>query len=178
MPRAGVTSRVTPGGLQHGPVKRPVKRVSATLTCAVAVRPATMRTTDLSGLEIYLLGRPRVERDGEAMSGARGYKAWGLLAYLLRTDRPHRGARRGGYSSTDRSLMGLFSLPGDLRPGTDERRLRFPIGDIAGATLGVMSVLTSPDEHAALLTVAEVAERLRCSEPTSGGASARARSRR
>jgi excisionase family DNA binding protein len=29
-----------------------------------------------------------------------------------------------------------------------------------------MSALISPDEHAALLTVAEVAERLRCSEPT------------
>jgi DNA-binding SARP family transcriptional activator len=44
--------------------------------------------TDLSGLEIHLLGTPRVERDGEAVPGPRGYKAWGLLAYLLRTDRP------------------------------------------------------------------------------------------
>jgi DNA-binding SARP family transcriptional activator len=47
-----------------------------------------MRATDLSGLGIYLLGKPRVERDGEAVSNPRGYKAWGLLAYLLRTDRP------------------------------------------------------------------------------------------
>jgi DNA-binding SARP family transcriptional activator len=47
-----------------------------------------MRATDLPGLEIYLLGRPRVERDGEAVANPRGYKAWGLLAYLLRTDRP------------------------------------------------------------------------------------------
>jgi len=44
--------------------------------------------TDLSGLDIHLLGTPRVERDGEAVPGPRGYKAWGLLAYLLRTDRP------------------------------------------------------------------------------------------
>jgi DNA-binding SARP family transcriptional activator len=47
-----------------------------------------MRATDLSGLGIYLLGKPRVERDGEAVANPRGYKAWGLLAYLLRTDRP------------------------------------------------------------------------------------------
>src|SRR5262249_2715429 len=39
----------------------------------------------LSELEIYLLGRPRVTRDGEAAPNPRGYKAWGLLAYLLRS---------------------------------------------------------------------------------------------
>jgi len=42
----------------------------------------------LSGLAIHLLGKPRVERDGEAVSNPRGFKAWGLLAYLLRRDRP------------------------------------------------------------------------------------------
>jgi DNA-binding SARP family transcriptional activator len=47
-----------------------------------------MRATDLSRLAIHLLGKPRVERDGEVVSNPRGYKAWGLLAYLLRTDRP------------------------------------------------------------------------------------------
>jgi hypothetical protein len=36
--------------------------------------------TDLSGLGIYLLGKPRVERDGEAVSNPRGYEAAGLLA--------------------------------------------------------------------------------------------------
>ena len=88
MARACVTSRVTAGRSRHDLVKRPVKRVSATLYWPVAVRSATMRATDLSGLGIYLLGKPRVERDGEAVCDPRGYKVWGLLAYLLRTDRP------------------------------------------------------------------------------------------
>jgi DNA-binding SARP family transcriptional activator len=34
-------------------------------------------------LAIHLLGRPRLERDGEAVAGPRGHKAWGLLAYLV-----------------------------------------------------------------------------------------------
>jgi DNA-binding SARP family transcriptional activator len=46
------------------------------------------RTASLSGLAIYLLGAPRIERDGEVMAGPRGYKAWGLLAYLLLSERP------------------------------------------------------------------------------------------
>lgn len=32
---------------------------------------------------IYLLGRPRLERDGEPVAGPRGNKAWGLAAYLI-----------------------------------------------------------------------------------------------
>lgn len=43
------------------------------------------------GLEIHLLGRPRVQRDGAARPAPRGRKAWGLLAYLLRGEkRPSR----------------------------------------------------------------------------------------
>lgn len=38
------------------------------------------------GLAIHLLGTPRVERDGRALPGPRGHKAWGLLAYLLISD--------------------------------------------------------------------------------------------
>ena len=34
-------------------------------------------------LAIHLLGRPRLERDGEPVAGPRGHKAWGLLAYLM-----------------------------------------------------------------------------------------------
>jgi DNA-binding SARP family transcriptional activator len=34
-------------------------------------------------LAIHLLGRPRLERDGEPLTGPRGHKAWGLLAYLI-----------------------------------------------------------------------------------------------
>ena len=47
-----------------------------------------MGASDLSELEIHLLGQPRVTRDGEAAPNPRGHKVWGLLAYLLRTDRP------------------------------------------------------------------------------------------
>lgn len=39
-------------------------------------------------LAIHLLGTPRVERDGAALPGPRGHKAWALLAYLLRATGP------------------------------------------------------------------------------------------
>ena len=38
------------------------------------------------GLAIHLLGAPRVERDGRVLAAPRGYKVWGLLAYLIRSD--------------------------------------------------------------------------------------------
>jgi hypothetical protein len=47
-----------------------------------------MGASDVSDLEIHLLGQPRVTRDGEAAPNPRGHKVWGLLAYLLRADRP------------------------------------------------------------------------------------------
>jgi len=34
-------------------------------------------------LAIHLLGRPHLERDGEAVGSPRGHKAWGLVAYLI-----------------------------------------------------------------------------------------------
>ena len=37
-------------------------------------------------LAIYLLGKPRVERDGSPAPAPKGKKVWGLLAYLLRSD--------------------------------------------------------------------------------------------
>jgi DNA-binding SARP family transcriptional activator len=42
------------------------------------------------GLAIYLLGAPRVERDGLHLPSPRGNKVWGLLAYLLHGDRIHK----------------------------------------------------------------------------------------
>ena len=42
----------------------------------------------MTKLAIHLLGRPHVERDGAAVRGPRGHKAWGVLAYLLRAERP------------------------------------------------------------------------------------------
>ena len=41
----------------------------------------------MSVLEIHLLGRPQVARDGQAAPNPRGHKVWGLLAYLLRSER-------------------------------------------------------------------------------------------
>jgi DNA-binding SARP family transcriptional activator len=38
------------------------------------------------GLAIYLLGKPRLERDGLAVPAPRGQKVWALLAYLLRSE--------------------------------------------------------------------------------------------
>jgi DNA-binding SARP family transcriptional activator len=40
------------------------------------------------GLSIHLLGPPRVERGGTAVGAPRGHKAWGLLAYLVRSGVP------------------------------------------------------------------------------------------
>jgi DNA-binding SARP family transcriptional activator len=43
-------------------------------------------------LRIHLLGRPHLERDGEPLANPRGYKTWGLLAYLIlsRVRKPSR----------------------------------------------------------------------------------------
>jgi DNA-binding SARP family transcriptional activator len=40
------------------------------------------------GLAIHLLGAPGVERDGQPAEPPRGRKVWGLLAFLLRSERP------------------------------------------------------------------------------------------
>jgi DNA-binding SARP family transcriptional activator len=42
----------------------------------------------LPELAIHLLGKPRVERDGQVVDGPRGYKGWALLAYVLLAERP------------------------------------------------------------------------------------------
>jgi DNA-binding SARP family transcriptional activator/predicted negative regulator of RcsB-dependent stress response len=55
-------------------------------------------------LSIHLLGKPHVERDGVPVPGPRGHKAWGLLAYLLRAERP---------ASRDHVVSLLFSEADD-----------------------------------------------------------------
>ena len=45
-----------------------------------------MQSTMSAPLAIYLLGVPRVERDGMSCPPPRGRKAWALLAYLLTTE--------------------------------------------------------------------------------------------
>jgi DNA-binding SARP family transcriptional activator len=89
-------------------------------------------------LSIYLLGSPRVETSGEGSPRPRGYKAWGLLAYLLRNGTPvsreHAvsllfsdaddplGALRWNLTEL-RRLLGSQAIEGDplrlsLQPGT------------------------------------------------------------
>ncbi|HEX6208049.1 MAG TPA: BTAD domain-containing putative transcriptional regulator, partial [Actinomycetota bacterium] len=48
------------------------------------------------GLTIHLLGSPRVERDGVAPEPLRGHKAWGLLAFLVRSQVPPSRERVAG----------------------------------------------------------------------------------
>jgi DNA-binding SARP family transcriptional activator len=48
------------------------------------------------GLSIYLLGSPRIERDGVSIEPPRGHKPWGLLTYLVRTLVPTSRERLAG----------------------------------------------------------------------------------
>src|SRR3954452_12202252 len=87
---------------------------------------------------VRLLGAPRIESAGAPVPAPRGRKSWGLLAYLLLTDRPPSrrrlaallfpdagdplGALRWSLADLRRSLAGLVSLDGDpvrrtLAPG-------------------------------------------------------------
>jgi len=52
-------------------------------------------------LTIRLLGRPRIERDGESLDGPRGNKAWALLAYLLLSHQPPSRRKLAGLLFTD-----------------------------------------------------------------------------
>lgn len=87
------------------------------------------------GLGIYLLGKPRVERNGLTLPAPRGQKVWALLAYLIRggaaVSRRHlaellfadaedpQAALRWNLSEL-RKLLGVSGLTGDmLRLETD-----------------------------------------------------------
>lgn len=91
------------------------------------------------GLSIHLLGPPRMELAGSRLESPRGHKAWGLLAYLLRSRVPPSrervaslvfpeaedplGALRWTLSSLRRQLGDEAALGGDplrltLPPGT------------------------------------------------------------
>src|SRR4051812_21200604 len=137
MARARLTGRVTAGERHDDLVKRPITRVPATLACAVELGPATMGASDVSKLEIHLLGQPRVARDGEAAPNPRGHKAWGLLAYLLRTDRaPSRaelvsllfGEADDPLAALRWNLSALRRLLGDAILEGDPLRLSLPRG--------------------------------------------------
>ena len=96
-----------------------------------------MGTSDVSELEIHLLGQPRVTRDGEAAPNPRGHKVWGLLAYLLRTDRPPSraelvsllfGEADDPLAALRWNLSALRRLLGDAGVEGDPLRLSLPHG--------------------------------------------------
>ena len=93
--------------------------------------------SDLPELEIQLLGRPRVTRGGKAAPAPRGYKVWGLLAYLLRTDRPPSraelvsllfGEADDPFAALRWNLTALRRLLGDEAVEGDPVRLSLPHG--------------------------------------------------
>lgn len=94
-----------------------------------------MGASVVSGLEIHLLGRPRVTRAGQPSPAPRGYKVWGLLAYLLRTDRPPSraelvsllfGEADDPLAALRWNLSALRRLLGDARVDGDPLRLSLP----------------------------------------------------
>jgi DNA-binding SARP family transcriptional activator len=81
----------------------------------------------MARLDIHLLGKPRLERDGEVLPGPRGHKAWGLLAYLLLAERP---------PTRDELVSQLFAEADDpsgaLRWNLSELRRALPGAEIGG----------------------------------------------
>ena len=88
------------------------------------------------GLSIHLLGSPRIERGGRPVDAARGHKAWGLLAYLVRSRIPPSRERLAGllFPEADDPLRALRwtlvelrrQLGGDAELGGNPLRLTPP----------------------------------------------------
>ena len=76
------------------------------------------------GLSIHLLGPPRMERGGSAVDAARGHKAWGLLAYLVRSRVPPSRERVAGllFPEADDPLRALRWTLSALRTPAGRRR--------------------------------------------------------
>ena len=90
-------------------------------------------------LSMHLLGKPRVVRDGEAVPGPRGYKAWALLAYLLLVDAPPTRSQLVGllFGEADDplatlrwNLSALRRLLPECELEGDPVRLRLPRGTV------------------------------------------------
>ena len=90
------------------------------------------------GLSIHLLGSPRIERGGRPVDAARGHKAWGLLAYLVRSRIPPSRERLAGllFPEADDPLRALRwtlvelrrQLGGHAELGGNPLRLTLPHG--------------------------------------------------
>jgi DNA-binding SARP family transcriptional activator len=87
---------------------------------------------------IRLLGKPRIERDGQVVAPARGRKTWALLTYLLLCERPTPRSRVASllFPDADDPLGALRWTLADLRRmlgggdmvGGDPLELRLPEG--------------------------------------------------
>ena len=99
----------------------------------------------MPGLAIHLLGKPRVERDGQALPGPRGYKGWGLLAYVLCADRA---------PTRDELVSQLFSEADDpfgaLRWNLSALRRALPGAELGGDPL---QLAAPPDTFVDVTTI-------------------------
>jgi DNA-binding SARP family transcriptional activator len=90
------------------------------------------------GLSIHLLGPPRIDRGGRPVDPARGHKAWGLFAYLIRSRIPPSRERLAGllFPEADDPLRALRwtlvelrrQLGADAELGGNPLRLTLPRG--------------------------------------------------
>ncbi|GIH04046.1 hypothetical protein Rhe02_21130 [Rhizocola hellebori] len=85
--------------------------------------------------EVRLLGPPQIARNGELLGGPRGYKAWGLLAFLALAERP---------PSRQRLVSMLFEHADDPRGA-----LRWNLAEMRRALGGQVSVGRDPLTFAA-----------------------------
>lgn len=113
------------------------------------------------GLAIYLLGKPRIERDGHAVPAPRGQKVWALLGYLLRSEasvsRRHladllfaeaedpQAALRWNLSEL-RKLLGNIDLQGDLLAVTPDASTYVDIHALTSASWSQALRVTGLDQ--------------------------------
>ena len=73
-------------------------------------------------LAVRLLGKPAIERDGVPVQAPRGRKAWGLLLYLVLSERPPPRARLASllFAEADDPLGALRWSLGELRRALDD----------------------------------------------------------
>ena len=97
----------------------------ATITVGRVTARVTAAESAAAALSIQLLGPPRMQRDGAAIVAPRGHKAWGLLAYLLRSRVPPSRERLAGllFPEADDPLgtlrWTLSALRRSLGPGVE-----------------------------------------------------------
>ena len=117
-------------------------------------------------LAICLLGKPRIERDGEPTTSPRGRKTWALLAFLLLSERPPSRSRTAAvlFPEADDPLGALRWSLADLRRALgepyavqgDPLRLQLP----PDASVDVTGAVASSGNPAATVPGGELLEGL------------------